>query len=119
MGGDVWVLGGVFLERYVTIFDFDNARIGFAEPVNQVASSGLGSPSTAAYLYSNPEHGSAQWFWVATAFIFLTVGASLALVGYYVWKKRIEPSGSNLSMFNHKALPAAESFELERLEAHE
>jgi len=29
---DLWILGGVFLERYVVAFDFDNARIGFAEP---------------------------------------------------------------------------------------
>jgi len=29
---DVWMIGGVFLERYITIFDFDKAQIGFAEP---------------------------------------------------------------------------------------
>mmetsp|Transcript_19661 Transcript_19661/g.34849 ORF Transcript_19661/g.34849 Transcript_19661/m.34849 type:complete len:648 (-) Transcript_19661:360-2303(-) len=29
---DLWILGGVFLERFVTIFDFDQGRIGFAEP---------------------------------------------------------------------------------------
>jgi len=28
---EVWVIGGVFLEHFVTIFDFDNARVGFAE----------------------------------------------------------------------------------------
>jgi hypothetical protein len=27
-----WMMGGVFLEHFVTIFDFDNARMGFAEP---------------------------------------------------------------------------------------
>jgi len=31
-GDDLWVLGGVFLERFVTIFDFDEGKIGFAEP---------------------------------------------------------------------------------------
>lgn len=36
---DIWILGGVFLERYVSIFDFDKARIGFAEPVGKVGSS--------------------------------------------------------------------------------
>merc|ERR1719221_313972 len=29
---DLWVLGGVFLERFVVTFDFDHERIGFAEP---------------------------------------------------------------------------------------
>merc|ERR1719330_1630892 len=29
---DLWMIGGVFLERYVTIFDFDEGRVGFAEP---------------------------------------------------------------------------------------
>merc|ERR1712190_659313 len=28
---DVWMMGGVFLEHFVTIFDFDNARLGFAQ----------------------------------------------------------------------------------------
>jgi len=31
---DIWVLGGLFLERFVTVFDFDGARIGFAEPTS-------------------------------------------------------------------------------------
>lgn len=30
---EIWMLGGVFLEHFVTIFDFDNARLGFAEPL--------------------------------------------------------------------------------------
>mmetsp|Transcript_94905 Transcript_94905/g.241318 ORF Transcript_94905/g.241318 Transcript_94905/m.241318 type:complete len:722 (-) Transcript_94905:254-2419(-) len=29
---DLWVLGGVFLEHFVSIFDFDNAQLGFCEP---------------------------------------------------------------------------------------
>lgn len=32
-GDDVWVLGGVFLERFVTIFDFDKGQLGVAEPL--------------------------------------------------------------------------------------
>jgi len=36
---DLWVLGGVFLERYVAIFDFNNVKIGFAEPTQSVATS--------------------------------------------------------------------------------
>jgi len=38
---DLWVLGGVFLERFVTVFDYDGARIGFAEPTASVAPMGL------------------------------------------------------------------------------
>jgi len=29
---EVWIIGGAFLEHFVTIFDFDKARVGFAEP---------------------------------------------------------------------------------------
>lgn len=29
---EYWMLGGVFLEHFTTIFDFDNARLGFANP---------------------------------------------------------------------------------------
>merc|ERR1719410_1950033 len=29
---DLWMIGGVFLERYVTIFDLEEGRVGFAEP---------------------------------------------------------------------------------------
>lgn len=29
---NTWVLGGVFLEKFVTVLDFDNKRIGFADP---------------------------------------------------------------------------------------
>jgi len=34
--GDIWVLGGIFLERFVTVFDFDNGRMGFAEPTGEL-----------------------------------------------------------------------------------
>merc|ERR1712151_403043 len=33
---DLWMIGGVFLEHFVTIFDFDEGRIGFAEPAGGV-----------------------------------------------------------------------------------
>jgi len=29
---ELWMIGGVFLEHFVTVFDFDNARLGIAEP---------------------------------------------------------------------------------------
>lgn len=41
--GDVWMLGGVFLERFVTIFDFDHERMGFAEALGR--GGGAFSPS--------------------------------------------------------------------------
>lgn len=34
----LWVLGGVFMEKFVTIFDFDRKRVGFAEPLQSVTS---------------------------------------------------------------------------------
>mmetsp|Transcript_42486 Transcript_42486/g.91249 ORF Transcript_42486/g.91249 Transcript_42486/m.91249 type:complete len:707 (+) Transcript_42486:81-2201(+) len=34
---DLWVLGGVFLEHFVSIFDFDNQRLGFCEPADNAA----------------------------------------------------------------------------------
>jgi len=29
---EYWMIGGFFLENFVTVFDFDNARLGFAQP---------------------------------------------------------------------------------------
>merc|ERR1740121_481757 len=34
---ELWILGGVFLERFVAVFDFDEGRLGFAEPAADVA----------------------------------------------------------------------------------
>lgn len=34
---ELWVLGGVFMEKFVTIFDFDKERVGFAELTTSVA----------------------------------------------------------------------------------
>lgn len=34
-GDDVWVLGGVFLERFVTVFDFDKGQLGVGEPMHK------------------------------------------------------------------------------------
>lgn len=33
---DLWMIGGVFLEHVVTIFDFDEGRLGFAEPAGGI-----------------------------------------------------------------------------------
>lgn len=34
---ELWILGGVFLERFVAVFDFDEGRFGLAEPAADVA----------------------------------------------------------------------------------
>ena len=31
---DLWILGGMFLERFVVSFDFDEGRMGVAEPAS-------------------------------------------------------------------------------------
>jgi hypothetical protein len=33
---EYWMLGGFFLEHFVTVFDFDNARLGFADPAGVI-----------------------------------------------------------------------------------
>mmetsp|Transcript_102536 Transcript_102536/g.256933 ORF Transcript_102536/g.256933 Transcript_102536/m.256933 type:complete len:572 (-) Transcript_102536:164-1879(-) len=49
---DIWVLGGVFLDRFATILDFGGQRLGFAEP-NLIYSTAsmAASKATAAALY--------------------------------------------------------------------
>merc|ERR1740121_2538022 len=42
---DVWVIGGAFLDHFVTMLDFDEARIGFAEPAEDVEELGATSLS--------------------------------------------------------------------------
>ena len=31
---DLWMIGGVFLERFITIFDFDGGRLGYSLSLN-------------------------------------------------------------------------------------
>jgi len=38
---EYWMLGGVFLEHFTTIFDFDNGRLGFANPPGEAGLIGL------------------------------------------------------------------------------
>jgi len=38
---EYWMLGGVFLEHFTTIFDFDNGRLGFANPPGNAGLIGL------------------------------------------------------------------------------
>jgi len=33
---EMWMIGGVFMKYYITIFDFDHARMGFAKPKQRV-----------------------------------------------------------------------------------
>mmetsp|Transcript_11350 Transcript_11350/g.35129 ORF Transcript_11350/g.35129 Transcript_11350/m.35129 type:complete len:589 (-) Transcript_11350:154-1920(-) len=44
---DFWVLGSVFLEKFVTIFDFENSQVGVAEAADKIV-----LPS---YLHSSPK----------------------------------------------------------------
>jgi len=37
---ELWMLGGVFLEHFVTAFDFDHGRLGLGEPAGRKAASG-------------------------------------------------------------------------------
>jgi len=54
------MIGGVFLEHFVTVFDFDNARIGFAEPaggVHELTTLNEVLPASAAEALSDPSVG--------------------------------------------------------------
>mmetsp|Transcript_133729 Transcript_133729/g.285965 ORF Transcript_133729/g.285965 Transcript_133729/m.285965 type:complete len:506 (+) Transcript_133729:80-1597(+) len=68
---DLWMVGGVFLEHFVTIYDFDNARLGFAQRAKTMQTSpllhafGLAEEphdfaSDGAHL-SDLQHGSFRW----------------------------------------------------------
>lgn len=41
---ELWMLGGVFLEHFVTAFDFDHGRLGLGEPAGRKAASGQATP---------------------------------------------------------------------------
>mmetsp|Transcript_56798 Transcript_56798/g.102011 ORF Transcript_56798/g.102011 Transcript_56798/m.102011 type:complete len:631 (+) Transcript_56798:1471-3363(+) len=61
--GDMWVLGGVFLERFVTVFDFDQGRIGFGEPLaalGQSLNTNVGSPVGFSALRGMESTGSGE-----------------------------------------------------------
>jgi len=51
---EYWMLGGVFLEHFTTIFDFDNGRLGFASPPGGVIglSAAVGDTSQGVLLTS-------------------------------------------------------------------
>mmetsp|Transcript_18472 Transcript_18472/g.46134 ORF Transcript_18472/g.46134 Transcript_18472/m.46134 type:complete len:574 (+) Transcript_18472:93-1814(+) len=51
---DVWVLGGVFLDRFATVFDFWGHRLGLAEPNLAQSSAAVGKPSMAAGWTARP-----------------------------------------------------------------
>jgi len=38
---DLWILGGVFLQHFVSIYDFEQERMGFCEPASVVEPAGL------------------------------------------------------------------------------
>merc|ERR1712032_883625 len=104
---DLWVLGGVFLERYVTILDFDNARIGFAEPAAGVASFEMGEPGTMGAFLAESQDGAVSHLWLIPALV--TIVAIAGLSGLYVWWKK--------SSSNNYAPPGNPSTSLQQLEA--
>jgi len=83
---DVWVLGGVFLERLVTIFDFDNGLIGFAQPaVGSVPPKQCISCWENSEVPSSRNLGSALRPWLVPASSI--VGAvSAMLLGLFCWR---------------------------------
>jgi len=105
------VLGGVFLERYVTIFDFDNARIGLAEPVDRAPPPGPGLPAADTFLSKGMGEGGARWTWVAAPLAALAGGASLVLVGLHVWRKRGKSSDAARYVYDRQALRDPEPIE--------
>merc|ERR1711920_805372 len=51
---DVWVLGGVFIDRFATVFDFWGHRLGFADPNLATSSAAAGKPSMTAGWTARP-----------------------------------------------------------------
>jgi hypothetical protein len=115
---DLWVLGGVFLERYVTIFDFDGARIGFAEPAaSSAALRGRGlAPAVNDFLSkgssSRDTTTSRAWLSAPTAAFVGAVLAAGAASILYLW--RASPFGARRVSLN-----LVDSIDLPRLEGAE
>jgi len=117
---DLWILGGVFLEHFVTIFDFDSERLGFCEPSGSgappVQPAGLSAMQVGAgpvHLPSMPKLPAEPGFvavhhstrtWVATAFV--GCAAFLAAALFFAYKKGGWPRAGQDSVAGHSAVNA-------------
>jgi hypothetical protein len=115
---DLWVLGGIFLERHVTIFDFDNARVGFAEPAADLKSfEPKGAPLAvkndflaADRVDSATGQQHAKGWWLVPALGLVALFAAAACLDL-VWRR---------GLFSARTLPPkTESLDLQELECAE
>jgi len=74
---DLWILGGVFLQHFVSIYDFEQERMGFCDAVGAPAVSALSSALVA------PDHTSTTHF-ASAASIALLGSALSALLAFGV-----------------------------------
>lgn len=95
---DLWVLGGVFLERFVTVFDFDHGRMGFGEPAEDIAphldTTGLDQVLSSAVEPAGPGPVAGAGARLAPALALLGAGAAVAaLVARLLlpWSRRGAP----------------------------
>jgi hypothetical protein len=73
---ELWILGGVFLERFVAVFDFDGSRLGFAEPAADVT-----APATIQRSEATPlSRGDVQG-WMSSPGVVLGCIACVATLG--------------------------------------
>lgn len=112
---ELWMIGGVFLEHFVTIFDFDKSRIGFAEPaggVHGLQPSAWNEVPTSGGVLAEAEAGTHS---VTLAACMLAIAGAAVLMGRRTIRKFIcETSlySSELAESNsdvHLAYPHCES----------
>merc|ERR1712110_1322429 len=80
---ELWMVGGVFLEHFVTIYDFDNARLGFGQRAQTVQgqpfSNAIGLEEETGGLAADVavgggfHFGAFQWITMLTMSIFAVV----------------------------------------------
>merc|ERR1719221_1639732 len=118
---DLWLLGGVFLERYVVTFDFDHERIGFAEPEGgtNVAPVNLYSLDAKAARVAAASPNVASKGRAATALALAACGCAV-LLGLHSWRAHRRPSMRGESLPSNDALFTREVIdEARKMEAAE
>jgi len=82
---DLFVLGGVFLERYVTVFDFANGRIGFAQPLHPPdAAERMKTLGLAEAEAQNASKAGVPWWAVVGGIAFLSAAGMAAV---HMWSR--------------------------------